>query len=179
MSTLDRLLNRSPREEGDASDSARAGSAHEDQLPVPDYDRLDGKEVTARLRELSQVELAAVETYERSHQARVAVLNKLRYMRTSEPLTAYDTLASEQVSEALGDADTETVKAVRDYERKFKGRRRVLKEADRVLPTSMPSARENRVREESVERVREGIAGQARTADRVAGRRSGAPATGD
>ena len=150
----------------------------EDQLPVPGYDRLDGKEVTARLRELSQVELAAVETYERSNRARPAVLNKLRYMRTSEPLAAYDTLASEQVSEVLVDADTETVKAVRD-ERKFRRRRRVLEEADRALPISTPSARENRVREESAERARQGIAGQAQTADRVAGRRSVTPAAGD
>jgi hypothetical protein len=64
MKILQRLRNRSPR--GDASDagSAEASSGDADQLPIPGYDQLDDRQVSARLHELSQVELAAVDTYE-------------------------------------------------------------------------------------------------------------------
>ena len=60
-----------------------------------------------------------METYERAHGNRPAVLEKLRYMRGTEPLPGYDALTPEQIAEALAGADAETVKAVRDYERKF------------------------------------------------------------
>jgi hypothetical protein len=172
MRLRDRLLNR--RETGDAG-SATAGSATEGELSIPDYGRLDDKEVGARLHELSQEELTALDGYERSHRARPTVLNKLRYMRTSEPLPGYDTLGPEQIVEALAGADTETVKSVRDYERKFGGRREVLDEAARVLPTSTPSARERRAREESAARVSEGVAGRAKTSDQLASRGSTPP----
>jgi hypothetical protein len=165
MKIFDRLRNRSPR--GDAGDSGSAETSPPDaeQLPFPGYDKLDDKEVGARLPDLSQVELAAVETYERSHKNRPEVLDKLRYMHTSEPLPDYDTLTTEQIAKALADADAETVKAVRDYERKFQHRNEVLEEAARVLPSSPASAGEDRAQDEKDTRVREGLEGRAKTAD--------------
>jgi hypothetical protein len=41
------------------------------------------------------------------------VLDKLRYMRGSEPLPGYDALSPEEIATALSGADAETVKAVR------------------------------------------------------------------
>ena len=55
-------------------------------LPIPGYDGLDVPGVRARLAFLSQVELAAVEIYERSHDERPEVLERLRHMHCSEPL---------------------------------------------------------------------------------------------
>jgi hypothetical protein len=46
------------------------------------------------------------------------VLDKLRYMRGGEPLPGYDALTTEEIAKALAGAEAETVKAVRDYERK-------------------------------------------------------------
>ncbi len=178
MKLLNRIINRPLTGNGDDSGSAIGGSATEDHLPIPGYDRLDDKEVARRLRGLSQVEMAAVEAHERSHRARPGVLDKLRYMRTPEPLPAYDTLTADQIVEALSGAQTETVKAVRDYERKFGGRPAVLEETARVLPTSTPSPRESRARAENVARVSEGVAGRATVADRLASRPS-TPAAGD
>jgi hypothetical protein len=91
------------------------------------------------------------------------VLEKLRYMHPSEPLPGYDALSPEQIAEALADADAETVKAVRDYERKFGKRQQVMKEAARVLPTAPPSAGEDRARKEKEARVREGFADRGKT----------------
>jgi hypothetical protein len=112
MKILQRLRNRSRR--GDAGDPGSAEASSEaDQLPIPGYDQLDDKKVGAQLAQLSQVELAAVETYERPHKNRPEVLDKLRYMRTTEPLPGYDALSPEQIATALAGADAETVKAVR------------------------------------------------------------------
>jgi hypothetical protein len=142
----------------------KAGSPDVDQLPMPGYDQLDDKQVVAGLRRLSQVELAAVETYERSHRNRPQVLDKLRYMRGREPLPGYDALSPEQIATALADADTQTIKAVRDYERKFGHRQQVLDEAMRVLPSATASAGEDRATQERDARVRKGIAGREKTA---------------
>lgn len=133
-------------------------------MPFPDYDKLDAKQVGDRLAQLSQVELAGVESYERAQDNRPAVLEKLRYMQGSEPLPGYDTLSTEQIAGALADADAETVKAVRDYERKFQHRQSVLTEASHVLPTSPASAREKRSREAKATLLREGYADRERTA---------------
>jgi hypothetical protein len=175
MKILQRLRNRSRR--GDAGDPGSAEASSEaDQLPIPGYDQLDDKKVGAQLAQLSQVELAAVETYERPHKNRPEVLDKLRYMRTTEPLPGYDALSPEQIATALAGADAETVKAVRDYERKFGHRKQVMDEAARVLPTSRAGAGEERAREEKDARVREGLAGRQETAGGHARGRSAPPA---
>jgi hypothetical protein len=92
------------------------------------------------------------------------VLSKLHYMHTREPLPGYDALSPEQIVEALAGADAETVRAVRDYERKFGNRRQVVDAAARVLPTAKASAGEDRADEEKAERVREGFADRDKTA---------------
>jgi hypothetical protein len=92
------------------------------------------------------------------------VLSKLRYMRSSEPLPGYDAMTPEQIAEALAGGDGETIRAVRDYERKFQHRQSVLNEAARKLPTSQASAREERAREDKAVLLREGYADRERTA---------------
>jgi hypothetical protein len=164
MKILERLRNRPPRMKAADPGSAKAASADEKSLPLAGYDRLKDKQITDQLSELSQVELATVESYERSHEDRPPVLDKLRYMRGSEPLPGYDALDPDQIAEALAGADAETVRAVRDYERKFGHRRQVMEEAARVLPTAPASAREDRARKAQHARVREGFADRAKTA---------------
>jgi hypothetical protein len=172
VNILERLRNRWPRAAAGSPGLGDTGSSDADRLPIAGYDRLDHKEVGARLHGLSQVELAAVETYERSHKNRPEVLDRLRYMHTSEPLPGYDALTTEQIAEALAGADAETVKAVRDYERKFGHRPEVMEEAARVLSTAPASAGEDRARKEQAALVREGFAGRAKTAGGLASRRS-------
>ena len=163
MKMLEALRKRRSRD-SERDTSAPTSSPDEHQLPISGYDQLGGKQVSDQLSQLSQVELAAVETYERAHGNRPAVLDKLRYMRSSEPLPDYDALTPEQIATALAGADARTVRAVRDYERKFQRRRAVLDEAARVLPTSRVSAREERAHEEKAALLSEGYADRARTA---------------
>jgi len=100
--------------------------------PVPGYDRLKTKELIASLSNRSQVELAEIETYERTHEDRVSVFDKLRWLRQDEPLPGYDALSSDKVVVALEGADIEAIKRVRGYERKFRARREILEEVDRL-----------------------------------------------
>ena len=100
--------------------------------PVSGYDSLKTKEVIASLSSHSQVELAEIERYEHTHQDRVSVFDKLRWLRQDEPLPGYDALGSDEVVAALEGADIAAIKRVRGYERKFRARREVLDEVDRL-----------------------------------------------
>jgi hypothetical protein len=107
-------------------------SGREGQAPFAGYDRLDARQVKDGLSDHSQIELEAVESYERSHKGREAVLNKLRYMRGTEPFQGYDALSVEEVLAVLAKADMATIKTVLDYERKFANRPEVMEEVVRV-----------------------------------------------
>ena len=100
--------------------------------PVSGYENLKTKEVIASLSSRSQVELAEIESYEHTHQDRVSVFDKLRWLRQDEPLPGYDALSTEEVVAALEKSDLATIKRVRGYERKFRARREVLEEVDRL-----------------------------------------------
>ena len=163
MKILD-VLRKGRSKDSERDTPAAPGAPDEHQLPISGYDQLKEKEVSDQLSQLSQVELATVETYERAHGNRPAVLDKLRYMQGTEPLPGYDALTPEQIAEALAGADGETIRAVRDYERKFQHRQSVLNEAARVLPTSQASAREEGAREDKAALLREGYADRERTA---------------
>jgi hypothetical protein len=122
-------------------------TAQGDAPPFPGYERLDRRGAVESLREHTQVELEAVEVYERSHKSRGPVLDKLRYMRGSEPFPGYDALGTEEIVAALTAADLTTLKKVRAYERKFANRPLVLEEVVRDLhrrqadrPASAPPA---------------------------------------
>ena len=163
MTFLETLRIRRSRD-SERGTQAETRSAAEPALPIARYDQLNAKQVSDQLSQLSQVELAAVETYERAHGNRPVVLDKLRYLHGNEPLPDYDALTTEQIAKALAGADAETVRAVRDYERKFQHRQSVLDEAGRVLPSSQASAGEQRARDEKAALLREGYADRERTA---------------
>jgi hypothetical protein len=100
--------------------------------PVAGYEGLKTKKVIASLSSHSQVELAKIESFERTHQDREEVLDKLRWLRQDEPLPGYDALNTEEILAALEGADVSAIKLVRAYERKFAGRREVLDEVVRL-----------------------------------------------
>jgi hypothetical protein len=123
----------SPHESsGDQTGVAKDDPVAEAPLPFAGYDRLNARQVMDGLSDHSQIELAAIEAYERSHQDRQPVLDKLRWMRGSEPLPGYDALSVEEIVTALATADSATIKKVRSYERKFAHRPAVLDEVVRV-----------------------------------------------
>ena len=85
------------------------------------------------------------------------MLNRLRWLRGSEPLPGYDALDSDEIVRALADADAATVKAVRSYERHHQDRRDVRAEVARVIPSARASAAQDRAREQKAALVQAGI----------------------
>lgn len=123
-------------------DSGRTDDSETDdsQLPIPGYDRIKDKDLIAELSKHSQAELAAIETYERSHKERLAVFDKLRYLRGQEPLQRYDALSVKEILAGLEGADTATLQRTRVYERKFQRRPDVLEEVGTALRDQSPAS---------------------------------------
>lgn len=100
--------------------------------PVAGYDDLKEKDVIAKLKDCSQVELAKIDSYEQDHEKRQSVFDKLRWLRQEEPIPGYDAFSPDEIVKALDKADAAALKRVRGYERKFRARREVLEEVDRL-----------------------------------------------
>jgi hypothetical protein len=144
---------------GRAAETAPSGETAVDDAgtPIAGYDDLDEKVLIAHFRDLTQVELAEVEAYERGHRSRRVVLNKLRYMRSPEPVAGYDALEPAAIVRLLEQGDSASIRAIRDYEGKFRGRRQVLSAAAQALPNAALNVGEQHRRDEKAERTRTGI----------------------
>jgi hypothetical protein len=121
-------------------DAAETTRTDDSQLPIPDYDRIKDKELIGELSKHSQTELAAIESYERSHKDRPPVLNKLRYLRGQEPLQDYDALSVKEILAGLEGADTPMLQRTRVYERKFQRRPDVLEEVATSIRERRPGS---------------------------------------
>jgi ferritin-like metal-binding protein YciE len=116
-----------------AEGQVKGALASEDDLAIPGYDELTGGEVVARLSQLSQVDLAKVDAYERKNDNRTTVLGRITTLRGNEPWPGYDELTAAEVQAVLGEGDDERARQVRSYERAHKNRAGVLKAAEREL----------------------------------------------
>jgi ferritin-like metal-binding protein YciE len=116
-----------------AEGQVKGAVASEGDLAIARYDSLTADEVIARLSGLSQVDLGKVDAYERRHQNRSTVLERVSSLRGNEPWPGYDELNATEIRKALADATDERVQAVRSYERAHKDRTSVLEAAEREL----------------------------------------------
>jgi ferritin-like metal-binding protein YciE len=107
--------------------------ASEDDLAIADYDALTGDQIVAKLAQLSQVDLAKVDAYERKHDNRTTVLARITTLRGNEPWPGYDELTAAEIGAVLSEGDDERAQQVRSYERTRKNRAGVLKAAEREL----------------------------------------------
>jgi ferritin-like metal-binding protein YciE len=119
-----------------AEGAVKGAVASESDLAIARYDSLNADEIVARLSQLSQIDLAKVDVYERRHENRTTVLDRVSTLRASEPWPGYDELTVEEIRTALADADETRAKAARDYERAHKQRAGVLEVADRELASA-------------------------------------------
>jgi ferritin-like metal-binding protein YciE len=109
--------------------TARQTAARE--LPIARYDQLTADEITSKLGELSQAELAKVEAYERRRQSRTTVLSRIVALRGDEPWAGYDELTAAEVQAVLSEGDEDRARQVARYERAHKNRAGVLKATER------------------------------------------------
>ena len=116
-----------------AEGQVKGAAASQDDLAISGYDGLTAEEVVDKLSELSQIELAKVDSYERRNQSRTTVLSKITSLRGNEPWPGYDELSVADIESVLGEGDDARAKEVRTYERTRKNRAGVLKAAERNL----------------------------------------------
>ncbi len=107
--------------------------ASEDDLAIARYDSLTADEITAKLTDLSQIDLAKVDSYERKHENRTTILSRLTSLRGDEPWAGYDELTAAEINTVLSNSDDDRVAKVKTYERTHKNRAGVIKVAEREL----------------------------------------------
>jgi ferritin-like metal-binding protein YciE len=116
-----------------AEGTVKGAVASESDLAISNYDSLSANEVQEKLSELSQVDLAKVNAYERKNQNRSTITSRIDSLQASEPWPGYDELSVDEVRAVLSDGDEARIKAARSYERKHKNRAGVLQATEREL----------------------------------------------
>ena len=119
-----------------AEGTVKGAVASEGDLAIARYDTLTADEIISRLAELSQIDLAKVDAYERKNQDRSTILGRIDTLRGNEPWPGYDELTAAEVQAVLSEGDDERVQQVRTYERAHKNRTGVMKAAERELATA-------------------------------------------
>jgi ferritin-like metal-binding protein YciE len=113
-----------------AEGEVKGAVASADDLAIPDYDSKTAAEIVGALGELSQIDLGKVDAYERRHDNRSTILQKIDSLRGSEPWPGYDELTVDEIQAGLAGDHAEHADAVREYERRHKDRSGVLEAAE-------------------------------------------------
>jgi ferritin-like metal-binding protein YciE len=116
-----------------AKGAAKGAVASAEDLPISNYEELTAAEIVGKLVELSQVDLAKVDAYERRNEDRTTVTAKIASLRAKEPWPGYDEQTIEEIRAVLGDADGSSARRVREYEGSHKNRTGVREASERHL----------------------------------------------
>jgi ferritin-like metal-binding protein YciE len=119
-----------------AEGQVKGAVASEGDLALARYDSLTADEITSKLTDLSQIDLAKIDSYERKNQNRTTVLSRITSLRGSEPWAGYDELTAAEVQSVLAEGDDERVKQALSYERSHKNRAGVIKAGERERTTA-------------------------------------------
>ena len=119
-----------------AEGTVKGAVASESDLAIANYDSLSAGEIQDKLSELSQIDLAKVNAYERKNQNRSTITGRIDSLQADEPWPGYDELGVEEIRAVLGEGDDTRIKAVRNYERHHKNRACVLQATERELSTA-------------------------------------------
>jgi hypothetical protein len=105
--------------------------ASEGDLAIARCDSLTAEEILSKLPELSQIDLAKVDAYERKNDNRSTGLGRIRALRGREPWPGYDELTVAEIEAVIGEGDEQRTKDIAAYERAHKNRAGVLRAARR------------------------------------------------
>jgi ferritin-like metal-binding protein YciE len=119
-----------------AEGQIKGAVASEGDLAIARYDKLTAEEIISKLAELSQIDLAKIDSYERKNQNRTTILSRVTTLRGDEPWAGYDELTADEIQAVLSEGDEDRARQVRTYERSHKNRAGVLKAAERELAST-------------------------------------------
>jgi ferritin-like metal-binding protein YciE len=119
-----------------AEGEIKGAVASEGDLAIARYDKLTADEIAGRLAELSQIDLAKIDAYERKNENRSTILSRISTLRGNEPWAGYDELTAAEVQAVLSEGDDGRASQVRAYERAHKNRAGVLKATERELASA-------------------------------------------
>lgn len=133
QSSAERSARQAPKVPGVAQGEGqvKAAVASEEDLGIDRYDSLTAEEIVDKLPELSQIDLAKVDSYERKNQNRATVLSRVSALRGSEPSPGYDELTVAEIETVLDDGDEQRAQDVLENERDHKDRAGVVTSAQR------------------------------------------------
>lgn len=107
--------------------------AKEHDLPIPRYDAQSASDIAAQLKGLAQRELRMIDAYERKHQNRSTITDKISALSGDEPWSGYDEQSVDAITTVLADADARVAQEVKAYERAHKDRVGVVTTADKRI----------------------------------------------
>ena len=116
-----------------AEGQIKGALASEEDLAIAGYGKLTAAEVVERLTDLSQIDLAKIDSYERKNENRTTILSRIASLRDNEPWPGYDELSVSGIRAVLDEGDEQRIKRVRAYERSHKNRAGVIEASDREL----------------------------------------------
>jgi hypothetical protein len=99
-------------------------------LPITGYASLTVSEITARLKGLSQTDLARIYKFERANESRSTLLETIESRFVELPIPTYDALTADEITERLEKLDASELKTIRRYEEDTKARSTVLDKID-------------------------------------------------
>jgi hypothetical protein len=103
------------------------------ELPIAGYASLTVGEISARLKGLTQTDLARIYKFERANESRSTLLETIESRFVELPIPTYDALTAEEINERLEKLDVGDLKSVRRYEADTKARSTVLDKIDSLL----------------------------------------------
>lgn len=107
--------------------------ASEEDLAIANYDKLNATDIAEKLSDLSQIDLAKIDSYERRNANRKTIIDRIDSLRGEEPWPGYDELSVSEIRSILDKSDEDLIKRVRAYERSHKDRAGVIDASDREL----------------------------------------------
>ena len=126
-----------------AAEGALTGAvASEHDLPIADYDKQPAEDIAGKLKGFSQRELRMIGAYEAKRENRATIMDKIAKLTGDEPWSGYDEQSVEAITKALSDADAETAREVRSYERDHKDRSGVIRPRTADAPRALDDPRQ-------------------------------------
>jgi hypothetical protein len=107
--------------------------ANEQDLPIRDYDAQSASDIASQLKGFSQRELRMIDAYERKNQNRSTITDKISALSGDEPWSGYDEQSVDAITTALGEADAQSARKVKSYERDHKNRVGVITATDKRI----------------------------------------------